>query len=75
MRRNMSARMRRLGAPEKCLYDARRWRIVCFGGAARKAMEKSREEEGEHGVTMMAGSGDFSVARGKDRSRGAGIRA
>lgn len=64
----MSARMRRLGAAEKCLYDASRWRIVCFGGAARKAMEKSREEEGEHGVTMIAGSGDFSDTKGKVRS-------
>lgn len=31
-------------------------------------MEKSRVEEGEDGVTMIAGRGDFSVTRGRDRS-------
>jgi len=51
----------------------RRCRMDGFGGEARKAMEKSCVEDGEEGVTMMAGRGDFSVARDKDRSRGAGI--
>jgi len=37
-------------------------------------MEKSREEQGEDGVTMIAGRCDFSVTRGKERSRGAGIK-
>lgn len=37
-------------------------------GGARKAMAKSCEEEGEQGVTMIAGSGDFSVASGRERS-------
>ena len=31
-------------------------------------MEKSRVEEGEEGVTIIAGRGDFSVARGRERS-------
>lgn len=40
-----------------------------FGGAARNAIEKSRDDDGEEGVTIMAGSGDFSVASERDRSR------
>ena len=32
-------------------------------------MEKSRDDDGEQGVTMMAGSGDFSVASERDKSR------
>ena len=31
-------------------------------------MEKSRVEDGEEGVTIIAGRGDFSVARGRERS-------
>jgi hypothetical protein len=39
-----------------------------LGGGAKKAIEKSWDEDGEEGVTMMAGKGDFSVARGSERS-------
>lgn len=38
-----------------------------FGGA-RKAIQKSWAEEGEEGVTMIAGRGDFSDASGRERS-------
>ena len=31
-------------------------------------MEKSRDDEGEEGVTIIAGSSDFSVASERDRS-------
>jgi len=55
-------RSRRVGVPK------RRWQIDGLGGSARNAIEKSRVEEGEDGVTMMAGKGDFSVTRGKDKS-------
>jgi hypothetical protein len=51
-----------------------RSRSETLGGGARKAIEKSRGDMGEDGVTMMAGSGDFSDARGRVRSRGGGIR-
>lgn len=44
-----------------------------FGWGAKKAIEKSWAEDGDDGVTMMAGKFDFSVARGKERSSGAGI--
>lgn len=50
------------------VYDERRSRMEGFGGGARNAMEKSCEEEGEEGVTMIAGRDDFSVARGSERS-------
>jgi hypothetical protein len=39
-----------------------------FGGGAKNAMEKSRDEDGDDGVTMIAGNGDFSVASGRERS-------
>jgi len=42
-----------------------------FGSGARNAMEKSVEFLGELGVTMIAGSSDFSS---KVRSKGAGMR-
>lgn len=48
--------------------EAKRLRKGCFGGGARKAMEKSCVWLGEEGVTMMAGRGDFSVSVGSDRS-------
>ena len=45
-----------------------------LGGGARKAMKKGESVaatiEGDEGVTIMAGRGDFSVARGKDKSMG-----
>lgn len=37
-------------------------------------MAKSCVDVGLQGVTMIAGSGDFSVAEYRDRSSGAGIR-
>lgn len=36
------------------------WVAVGFSGGAWKAMEKSAEQDGDEGVTTMAGSGDFS---------------
>lgn len=39
-----------------------------FSGGARNAMEKSREDDGDEGVTMIAGRVDFSVTMGNDRS-------
>lgn len=33
---------------------------VGFSGGARNATEKSAEQDGDDGVTTMAGSGDFS---------------
>lgn len=44
-----------------------------FSGGARKAMEKSRAEHGEDGVTMIAGRCDFSVTIGRERSGGMSI--
>lgn len=32
-----------------------------FSGGARKATEKSAEQDGDDGVTTIAGSGDFSA--------------
>jgi len=55
-------------------YEAIRSRHDGFGFEARNAMEKSIELLGELGVTMIAGSGDFSSTRGKVRSKGAGMR-
>jgi hypothetical protein len=55
-------------------YDATRWRNEGLGSAARNAMEKSTELLGELGVTMIAGSSDFSSTKGKVRSKGAGMR-
>jgi len=55
-------------------YGATRSRNVGFGSGARNAMEKSVEHLGELGVTMIAGSSDFSSTNGKVRSKGAGMR-
>jgi len=55
-------------------YEVTRSRIDGFGSGARNAIEKSVEPLGELGVTMMAGSADFSSTRGKLRSKGAGMR-
>jgi hypothetical protein len=45
-----------------------------FGGGAKKAMKKGESVvaviEGDEGVTMMAGRGDFSVTRDRDKSAG-----
>ena len=51
-------------------YEAARSRNDGFGSGARNAMEKSVEHLGELGVTMIAGSGDFSSTKGKVRSTG-----
>lgn len=48
--------------------EERRSRMDGLLGGARNAIEKSCEEDGEEGVTMIAGRGDFSVARGRERS-------
>lgn len=55
-------------------YEAARSRHDGFASGARKAIEKSIELLGELGVTIMAGSGDFSSTNGKVRSKGAGMR-
>lgn len=55
-------------------YEAIRSRHDGFGFGARNAMEKSAELLGVLGVTMIAGSGDFSSTKGKVRSKGAGMR-
>jgi hypothetical protein len=39
-----------------------------LGGGAKNAIEKSWGDEGEEGVTMIAGNADFSVAKGNERS-------
>ena len=49
-------------------YEAIRSRNEGFGFGARNAMEKSVGLLGELGVTMIAGSGDFSSTKGKVRS-------
>ena len=48
--------------------DESRSRMVGLGGGARNAMEKWRSSEGDDGVTMIAGRGDFSVTSGRERS-------
>jgi len=55
-------------------YEAIRSRNDGFGSGARNAMEKSVEHLGELGVTIIAGSGDFSSTKGMVRSKGAGMR-
>lgn len=51
-------------------YEVTRSRNEGFGSGARNAIEKSVELLGELGVTMIAGSGDFSSTKGKVRSAG-----
>jgi len=48
--------------------------VVVFSGGARKATEKSAEQDGDEGVTTMAGSGDFSPIFESATSPGAGTR-
>lgn len=55
-------------------HEATRSRSDGFFSGAKNAMEKSVEHVGELGVTIMAGSGDFSSTKGKVRSKGAGMR-
>jgi len=47
---------------------------VGFSGAARKATEKSAEQDGDDGVTTIAGSGDFPPICASGTSPGAGMR-
>jgi hypothetical protein len=49
-------------------YELMRSRIEGFGGGERKAIEKSLAEDGEEGVTIIAGRESFSVFRGRERS-------
>jgi hypothetical protein len=51
-------------------YEVIRSRNDGLGSGARNAMEKSVEHLGELGVTMIAGSADFSSTKGKLRSTG-----
>lgn len=54
--RNVLRALRLNGAEnENCFSLA-----TVFSGGARKAMEKSAEQDGDDGVTTIAGSGDFS---------------
>jgi len=59
---------------DRGMYETTRSRNDTFGSGARNAMEKSIELLGELGVTMIAGSRDFSSTKGKVRSKGAGMR-
>jgi hypothetical protein len=54
-------------------YDDMRCRMERFS-IGTKAMQNSWVEQGDEGVTIIAGTGDFSGTRGAERSRGAGIR-
>jgi hypothetical protein len=45
-----------------------------FSAGARKAMEKSAEQDGDDGVTTIAGSGDSSPICVREISPGAGMR-
>jgi len=47
---------------------------VGFSSGATKAMEKSAEQDGEEGVTTIAGRGDFSPICETETSPGAGTR-
>lgn len=47
---------------------------VGFSAGARKAMEKSAEQDGDDGVTTIAGSGDFSPICERATSPCAGMR-
>ena len=49
-------------------YETTRSRNDGFCSGAKNAIEKSVEPLGELGVTMIAGSGDFSSTNGKVRS-------
>jgi len=65
-------RMRELGAYGG-LYEWRRSRKPFLGADGMKANEKSCVEEGEHGVTMIVGKGDFPATSVIERSSGAGV--
>jgi hypothetical protein len=60
-------RTRKLGA-EELLYDCKRSLKLCLGAQGRKAKAKSRDEDGEQGVTMIAGRGDLPATSSKERS-------
>ncbi len=42
--------------------------MVGFSGGATKAIEKSAEQDGDDGVTTIAGSGDFSAISERETS-------
>ena len=42
--------------------------MVGLAGLGRKANEKSCVDDGEHGVTMIAGKGDFPATSVRERS-------
>jgi len=67
----MMVRMRQLEA-YGLLYVLRRSRMPGFGIDGMKASAKSCAEEGEEGVTMMVGRGDFPATSVIERSKGAG---
>jgi len=54
--------------------ENRRSRAVGFSGGAKKAIEKSAEQDGDEGVTMIAGSGDLSPTSVSEMSPAAGTR-
>lgn len=54
--RNVVRALRLSGAAS----EKSRWVAVGFSGGATKATEKSAEQDGDEGVTTMAGSGDFA---------------
>ena len=60
-------RTRKLGV-EELLYDCKRSLKLCLGAQGRKAKAKSRDEDGEQGVTMIAGRGDLPATSSKERS-------
>jgi len=62
-------RTRKLGA----YGDLKRSRKLCLGGDGMKASEKSCVEEGDDGVTIIVGKGDFPATSVIERSKGAGI--
>jgi len=66
--------MRIAGRARGAAYLEIRCCMEGFSVGARNAIEKSCEEQGEDGVTMIAGRCDFSVMLGRERSRGAGIK-
>ncbi len=60
-------RTRKLGT-EELLYDCKRLLKLGLGEEGRKAKEKSRDEDGEQGVTMIGGRGDLPATSSKERS-------
>jgi len=74
MRRRRIRPVRALTGNRDWKEDEMRSRTEGFSGGARNAMAKSVDDDGDEGVTMIAGRGDFSVRVGSERSSGAGRR-